>query len=328
MDLSYQGVESNRLPASVGLRSQALKLRFVTPKLTGRFLKPSISLTRVMEMFDSRFSDALPKPIVHQTHIGEALSLIYAPFYLDGGLFDAVLNQPVAGVSGEETDAMFAEAGKPRRHIQFLPTLCPSCGWDLSGERDSLVLHCTNCDSAWQAGRKGLQQIPFGRLPLSAEPLYFMPFWRIRAEVAGMALSSYADLVRVANLPKAIREEWEDTGFRFWSPAFKVRPRTFLRLLTSVTLAQPAGEPERTLPEGAVHAVNLPITEAIESLKVNLATFMKPQRKLMEQIPSVEIRPKSFMLVYVPFVEKHHDLVHPVYQAAINKNQLKLSGNL
>ncbi len=328
MDLSYQAVETSRLPASVGLRSQALKLRFVTPSLEGRFLKPAIPLTQVMEMFDARFSDALPKPILHQTHIGEALSLVYAPYYLRGKLFDAVLNRPVDGVSDEEANALFADAGKPRRHIAFLPTLCPSCGWDLIGKRDSLVLHCTNCETAWQAGNKGLQQIPFGRLPLAGDSLVFMPFWRIRAEVSGMALSSYADLVRVANLPKALQESWEKIGFRFWSPAFKVRPQTFLRLLTSLTLAQPMEEPEKTLPKEAAHPVNLPITEAIESLKINLATFMKPQQKLMSEIPSVEIRAKSFMLVYVPFIEKHHDLVHPVYQAAINKNQLRLSGNL
>jgi hypothetical protein len=328
MDLSYQAVETNRLPASVGLRSQALKLRFVTPSSKGRFLKPTISLDNVMEMFHERFSDSLPKPVVHQTHIGEALSLLYAPYYVKGKLFDAVLNRPVAGVSVEEADALFADAGDPRRHIQFLPTLCPSCGWDLVGKRDSLVLHCKNCETAWQAGNKGLQQIPFGTLPLANDSLVYMPFWRIRAEVSGMALSTYADLIRVANLPKAPQEGWDKIGFRFWSPAFKVRPQTFLRLLTSLTLAQPMEDPEKAFPDEAAHPVNLPITEAIEGLKINLATFMKPQQKLMSEIPSVEIKAKSFMLVYVPFIEKHHDLVHPVYQAAINKNQLRLSGNL
>jgi hypothetical protein len=328
MDLSYQAVESNRLPVSVGLRSQALKLRFVTPKTEGRFLPPSVSLTQVMEMFDQRFSHALPKPIVHQTHIGESLSLIYAPFYLDGKLHDAVLNRPVTGITKDEAEALFAEADNPRKHIQFLPTLCPACGWDLTGERDSLVLHCKNCDTAWQGGKSGLQQIPFAHLPLDAEPLVFMPFWRIRADVSNLALDTYADLVKVANLPKAVQKGWEKIGFRFWAPAFKVRPQTFVRLLTGTTLAQPGEEPEKRLPKGTLHPVNLPITEAIESLKINLATFMKPRRRVMDILSDVDIRAKSFMLVYVPFVEKHHDLVHPVFQTAINKNQLRLSNNL
>ncbi len=328
MDLSHQAVETDRLPVSVGLRSQALKLRFVTPSTEGRFLRPTLSLDKVMETFHLRFTDTLPNPVVHETHIGEALSLVYAPFYLDGKLFDAVLNRPVGGISTQEAEKLFAAAGKPRRHIQFFSTLCPACGWDLDGERDSLVLHCRNCETAWQAGRSGLQKIPFGRLALSAEPLRYMPFWRIRAEVAGMALSSYADLVRVANLPRAVQDGWEKIGFRFWAPAFKVRPRTFLRLLTGLTLAQPLEDPEKRLPKETIYPVNLPITEAVESLKIDLATFMKPQQKLMAQLPSVRIRAKSFMLVYVPFVEKHHDLVHPVYRTAINKNQLKLSGNL
>ncbi|MCF8079356.1 MAG: hypothetical protein K9K88_08775 [Desulfobacterales bacterium] len=328
MDLSYQAVETNRLPVSVGLRSQALKLRFVTPKTEGRFLPPSVSLTQVMEMFDQRFSSGLPKPIVHQTHIGESLSLIYAPFYLDGKLHDAVLNRPVPGISKDEAEALFVDAGKPRKHIQFLPTLCPSCGWDLTGKRDSLVLQCRNCDTAWQGGKSGLQQIPFAHLPLDAEPLVFMPFWRVRAEVSDLALDTYADLVKVANLPRAVQQGWDKIGFRFWAPAFKVRPQTFIRLLTSITLAQPKEEPEKRLPKGSIHPVNLLITEAIESLKINLATFMKPRRRVMSLLPEVDIRAKSFMLVYVPFVEKHHDLVHPVFQTAINKNQLRLSNNL
>lgn len=329
MDLSFQAVETNDFPVSVGLRSQALRLRFVSPDLEGRFLPPSLSLDRVMKIFDARFCDAMPKPIMHQAHIGEALSLVYSPFYVDGKVYDAILNQAVPQAATADVEALFGSADRPSRRIEFLPTLCPSCGWDLVGQRDSLVLHCKNCKTAWQGGgRKGLQQIPFGHIDLEDEPLYYMPFWRLQADVSGLQLASYADLIKVANLPKVVQEGWDDIGFRFWAPAFKLRPQTFLRLLTSLTLAQPMEKIRPDFPKGRIHPVNLPITEAIESLKVNLATFMKPQQKLMDTLPDVHIQARKLMLVYIPFVEKHHDLVHPVYQAAINKNQLKLSGNL
>ena len=38
IDVSHQAVESDYIPHSVGLRSQALKLKFVTPETEGRFL--------------------------------------------------------------------------------------------------------------------------------------------------------------------------------------------------------------------------------------------------------------------------------------------------
>ena len=67
----------------------------------------------------------------------------------------------------------------------------------------------------------------------------YLPFWRIKAGVSGIDLDSYADLVKIANLPKAMQENWNDVPFYFWAPAFKIRPKVFLRLANNVTLAQP-----------------------------------------------------------------------------------------
>ena len=70
------------------------------------------------------------------------------------------------------------------------------------------------------------------------------------------------------------------------------------------------------------------VTEAIESLKVNLASFIKPKNQLAEILHSINIKAKSFVLVYVPFLEKHHEFVQPDLQFALNKNILSLSENL
>lgn len=82
------------------------------------------------------------------------------------------------------------------------------------------------------------------------------------------------------------------------------------------------------LPEKRHHPITLPITEAIESLKVNLANFFKPKTRLADILLGIDIKAKGFVLVYVPFIEKHHELIQPDLQFAINKNVIALSNNL
>ena len=95
-----------------------------------------------------------------------------------------------------------------------------------------------------------------------------------------------------------------------------------------MTLSQLHDEAEEKLPEQRHHPITLPVTEAIESLKVNLASFLKPKNQLSDILPSIEVSAKSFVLVYVPFLEKHHEFIQPQIQFAINKNIIKLSNNL
>jgi hypothetical protein len=329
MDLSHQAVQSTAFPVSLGFRSQTLKLQFVSPDTEGRFLKPTFPLPEVMEIFDRRFSGSLPKPILHQAHIGESISLIYSPCYMKNDrLYDGILNEPVQGSIPPDFDLEALAGGPPDWKTKFVPTLCPSCGWDLDGERDAMVLFCRNCTSAWQGAKDGLKQIPFSYIPREEEDTVYFPFWRVRASTSGIPLENYADLVKAANLPKAVQDGWEDIEFRYWEPAFKVRPRTLLRLASTMTCTQPQDKRVKEIPEGRMYAVNLPITEAIENLKTNLAGFLKPKQFLVENLPDIEIKASGFSLVYVPFVEKHHDLVHPSLHLSINRNQLALSGNL
>ena len=95
-----------------------------------------------------------------------------------------------------------------------------------------------------------------------------------------------------------------------------------------MTLSQLHNEAEEELPGQRHHSITLPVTEAIESLKVNLASFLKPKNRLPDILPSIEVSAKSFALVYVPFIEKHHEFIQPQIQFAVNKNIMALSGNL
>jgi hypothetical protein len=328
VDISQQAIDTEYFPFSVGVRSQAMKIRFVTPDAPGRFLKPTLDYQKIFGAFEQRFGKSLPRPILHQAHIGETLSLIYSPFYVKDKLYDAILDKPISGALPQEFNLDDFSATDPRGHIGFVSTLCPHCGWDLEGERDALVLRCKNCDSTWYPVGKKLKQMKFAHVAGSAENTTYLPFWRIRAELSGLELNSYADLIKIANLPKAVQNDWHDIVFRFWIPAFKVRPRIFLRLASQVTIVQPQDDLLPRLPDRRIHPSNLPVEEAIECLKLTLASFMKPRQTLTEKLPEINVTAKSFTLVYLPFNEEHHEFIHPDYQIAINKNVMSLARNL
>jgi hypothetical protein len=328
VDVSHQAIETPDFPLSVGVRSQALNLRFVTPDMDGRFLRPRQPFDEIAASFEKRFGKALPKPILHQAHIGESLSLIYSPFYLKNKLYDAILDEPVAAGAWGDFNFDDHDGGSPQSHIRFVSTLCPNCGWNLEGRRDALVLTCNNCNSLWYPVGKKLKQLKFARLPGHGDDTIYLPFWRIGAEISGINLKSYADLIRLANLAKAAPNGRDDLPFRFWIPAFKVRPRLFLRLASHITVAQPRQELIPELPGNRTHPATLPVKEAVESLAVTLADVMRPRRKMMEKFPDIQIDARSFTLVFIPFNEDHHEFIQPDFQIAINKNVLALSKHL
>jgi hypothetical protein len=198
----------------------------------------------------------------------------------------------------------------------------------MEGQRDALVLHCRNCNSIWRPTKNGFKQLKFSIMHTTDENIIYLPFWRIKADVNGITLNSYADLVRIANLPRAIQKNWEDKEFRFWSPAFKVRPRVFIRLGRRMTLSQPMAKTHKKLPNTPIYPVTLPMKEAVESLIVNLASFMKPQKDLFPLLKNITIKPTSYILIYIPFVEQQYEFIQPTLNLTLNKNQLSLASNL
>ena len=328
VDVSHKAIQDEHFPLSVGLRSQTQKLRFASPDIKGRFLTPTLSFSRVIDIIDKRFNASLPRPIVHQADIGDSLSIIYAPFYFDGCLMDAVLNQPVAKKPLDTFDVSTYAGDRLDWKLHFLPTLCPHCGWDLEGKRDSQVLSCGNCASVYKPAKNGFTKLTTVHLAAEEEHLHYLPFWRIKADISHISLTSYADLVREANLPKTVQPGMSNPAFHFWSLAFKVRPQFFIKLSQTMTVAQPAGKFLKGIPNGKLHPVNLPLREGLESLKLTLFGIIKPRRKVMSLLPDIEIHPISYVLVYLPFAEKHHELVQPKMNMAINKNMLAHARNL
>lgn len=327
IDTSHQACSSPCFPVSLGLRSQALPLECISPETRGFFISPQISFKKVMTIFNRRFTRDLVPPLLHQAHIGETISLIYAPYYTNPGLVDAVLNQPLPTRTHPFRREDFP-GGTPSARFQFIPAMCPNCGWDLTGSRDAQVLKCAHCHSLWQPGPNGFSSVPCVHVPTQLQAPLYLPFWRIQADVDGIDLNSYADLVRLANLPKVVQKDWEATAFRFWAPAFKVRPRVFLRLMHVMTTAQPPKKLEPSVPQHHCLTANLPVREAIETLRVNIAGLIKPKERLAEWLPHIGIKPRKALLVYLPFEERPHELVHSALNLAVNKNQLSLAWNL
>ena len=322
VDVSYQAIRSDYFPISVGLRSQTMKLRFVSPESEGYYLKPNLTSKEMMHVIEERFNTSLQEPIFHQDFIGETLSQIYSPFYVNGKVYDAILNRPVSSPLPEEFDTFALPGGPPEWSIRFVAALCPNCGWDLKGQRDSLALTCGQCNSVWYPGKEKLKKLNFAFLPQEGDNITYLPFYRIRADLSGITLNSYADLIKIANLPKVVQRHWKDMPFHFWSPAFKVRPQDFLRFSRNLALSQPEGEWVSEFPAAQLYPVTLPLTEAIESLKLGLASFMKPQRILFPRLQEIEIRPKSILLLFVPFHERGNELTQPAFRLRINKNLL------
>jgi hypothetical protein len=328
-DVSQSAMGDSVFPASLGLRSQALRLKFVTSSARGHFLHPVMKRSAALELFARREAAGLKPPLYLQRRIGAALSLIYAPVYQTDRIYDAVVNRPLHAHTNDAAPQLNRLPGGPARaHLTFIPAICPACGWDLEGRRDALVLVCRNCDRVWQAAGQGLEEIRIAHRPATDALQVYLPFWRIKARVEGIALASVADLVRLANLPVAIRPEWASRALRFWSPAFKVSPATFLRLARILTVAQPEVEPVEKLPRNDLFPVTLTVADAAESLAVTLAALARPARRIHPMLTDIRIVAERALLVFIPFEVGHHDYLQPTLNLSLNKNQLALAGNL
>lgn len=263
---------------------------------------------------------------LHRAFIGETTNLIYLPLSIDGDRFyDTVSKSLLCKIPG---DMSLRFVKMKDWGVKFIPTLCPDCGWDMTGETDSLVLLCRNCDSAWKASYHGLEKVRYSVIHTKDAGALYLPFWRLSAEIKEIGLNSYADLVRFANLPRVIRDEWEEKDITFWTPAFKVQPGLFLSASMKATVSQLAPEMSAPLPGGFVFSVNLPFGEAFESLKTILIEMAIPRKKFISIIDGISVTPVDRELVLVPFMDTGHELNQPQMHLSISRNTLKYGRNL
>ncbi|PIE61515.1 MAG: hypothetical protein CSA29_02915 [Desulfobacterales bacterium] len=313
------------VPYSLGFRSQALTLKRVSARTPGTFLRPK-PLSQCLAVLSGRGKSV--KDALITEDIGEAVSLIYSPVYVRGEqIFDGVLNTPL-GHAGPTMAYTTKDICRPEKETRILSGICPNCSWDLEGQSDSLVLICRNCDSLWQAWDNKLVRIRFGAACPDHDGDALFPFWKIGADISGMTLNNRQDLMALANLPGASTNIPAKDNLYFWTPAFKIRPKIFLRIARQVTLAQPDPTLENKIRSHTHMPITLPANEAIQSIRLTLASLARPLKDHLPMLANAQIKAKTVSLIFLPFEPHPHEFIHQEMNLAINNNVLRLSGNL
>jgi hypothetical protein len=156
----------------------------------------------------------------------------------------------------------------------------------------------------------------------SGEIALYLPFWRMKPGIEGMELTSYADLIRAANLPKAITPDVAASPLYFWSPAFKVNPFLYSRWTRQMTLFRPGGDADERFTETALHPVTLPLAEAAEGIIITLAQMSTDKRKLYPKLAGLRITLEEFRLEYHPFTLSGGELIHASLRFALDRTAL------
>jgi hypothetical protein len=324
VDITRLGIELKSIPTSLGLRPQAMKLRFVKPELNGSFLKFSLKATDILTSAAKLSSGPSEQPILHRAFIGETMSIIYLPMYIEGNmLFDGILNRPMVKLprGREDLEPLLAKTSGwgPR----FISTLCPQCGWKLDGERDSVVLLCKNCHTAWEIKEGRLDRVNLSIVKGRDARILYIPFWRISASVKGVDIDSFSDFVRVTNQPMIISNERGSKDMNFFSPAFKLRPNFFLNLARQFTILQRDFTGEETFEEKEMYAVTLPKSEAVQALKIILAGSAVNVKNIFPNLPKINFVIKELTLVYLPFEQGPNDMIQEDTGICINRPSLE-----
>lgn len=331
IDTTQLGFIMPGLPPSLGLRPQAMKIRRLTPETGGGFLHLSVKAKVILDkaVMLSKMSGDIGEELLHRAFIGDTVSLIYLPLLTDGeNLLDAVINSPLTTLERIGDYSLQGTGFNPSWQINFLPAICPKCGWDLEGYKDCLVPACRNCETAWEIGKHGLRNIPWQVQPGDHDTALHLPFWKITAQIPALDILSFADFVRRANLPMVPRPDWQNRAMQFWIPAFKLRPKIFLQVARQATAGQFRLNLETGRNAPDLYPANLPQTEARQAIKVVLAACAVSERNILPHLPGTKVKTAQCTLAYLPFHDRNHDWVQPHTGTVVQKSALRFGRNL
>ncbi|MCK5219157.1 hypothetical protein KAR10_06540 [bacterium] len=324
LDLTSRGVALDFLPDSLGVRAQALKMKFASPDHNGRFLKLGIDIKEAVEQRAGlRAPGSRARKIFHRAYIGESISIVYFPFIInEDKLLDGITGDFIAELPPEDDifePFLDQKVGwKPR----FVTTLCPACGWDLEGDRRSVVLGCRNCGTFWEATGEGFRKVAHSTVhPPDIDSVY-LAFWQISVKAEGIRLDSFADFLESTSQPRLPEAGDDELPMSFLVPAFKIKPKTFLRLGSQLTIGQKIFVTTDDYPELPLHRIDLPQTEAVQSLKPIFASAAANRKELLPRLPEIKLKVIDSRLLLLPF--SNSDYGHFQEQAKINLNKQDL----
>ncbi|MEJ5366237.1 MAG: hypothetical protein WHS86_14145 [Desulfosoma sp.] len=302
LDTSAPAVAASGLPPSLGLRPQAMALRFYDPNDPGTFLEPTVTLPSFLHSLGSGLRGRLKgaaAQIYSQAFIGESVSVIYTPFFeQEGRLCDAVTGRAL----GPWPDGLAREATVSKAHsrILFVPTLCPDCGGDLDGERDAVVLRCRTCGGFWETSGSSFHRVEATFCPAAGGEAVWIPFWELEAACHGFSLETFGDFVSLARIPTHLVPQKAARPFRFRIPAFKVAPRFFLRLARAATIGQTDTPASEALPDAPLYPVTLPSVEAFQACPILLGAASPAKEELFPKIRQGRMAFHGKRLGYLP----------------------------
>ncbi len=346
IDTTQTAVAATGLPASLGLKAQAMTLSPIVGATAGRFALRQFPVKTVFahafklsRIFTEKNSGSL---ILDRQFIGETVSLIYQPYAIrDGKLFDAVNGRLVgrtaalAALPALLEDAKESDASwEPR----FISTICPECGGLLRGEPDSLVLECENCTQRWRENSGHFTPVAYTVTPASGEGCRYLPFWEI-ALGAGSELVNYADYLRFTNQPVVVQEKHERLPLKIFVPAFKVNPKVFMQLASQMTMSQNklAVAPGTAAHTGSAmldgpgerqYPVTLGMEEALQSVRAVIAMTTIDKKRSLPHIKKLKLSYSGIRLNYFPFAEMGHDYVQEATKATVSRAALRYGRRL
>lgn len=323
VDITRAGFSIGAIPVSLGVRPQALKMRFLQARPEDLFFPFTLKPAEMLARAGKGSALAGEPPALFHAFVGDVRSVIYLPLFLQGGrLYDAVLDRPMCTAPWAEEALAESCPDQPPWRMKTLAALCPRCGWNLDGDKDSVVLFCSNCDTAWAAPMGDFVTVDFGVSPDPGDTAVYLPFWKIAATCEELGIHSFGDFLRVGNQPRADVGSAYQGEMSFWSPAFKIRPKLFLNIACQLTLAQPGPELQRALPKRPRHPVTLPSEESRKAVKLTLARSALNKEQLFPLLADARFKTTGSLLVYLPFRETAHDYIHDPTHVSINKNAL------
>ena len=325
VDTTHLGFSSNKLPTSLGLRPQAMKVQLVGAGHPGKFLKLTEKVkdifTKAARLTDA-FSDSSGE-VYHRSFVGETISFIYLPvYYANSTLMDGILNRPVTKALSKSFVDKFTVPAERDWQPTFISTLCPNCAETMQGEKDSLALVCFNCTRVWIEEKGRFVEAEWAVIS-GGKKSTCLPFWRLGVKFNGIDLSSFGDFLRVTNQPIVIREKHDSMRLYLLLPAFKIRPKDYLSLAKNITLSQGELTEGRNEFTDNLHPVTLPATEAAQSISAVISHAVMNKRKFLPKLPEINYSITDQKLVYLPFHRMGNDLVQDQSFVSVAKSVLR-----
>ncbi len=311
------------LPPSLGLRPQALSLGLSPPDGRGTLLRPTVKAAQILKSA-VEMGPGKEARVLHRAFVGENISMIYLPLVKRGGEFwDGVTWQRLGSAPKELETIAGRAAHSVVEWVGAWPALCPRCGWDLRSQGKSCAFGCGNCGVAWTVSGRGFSMVE-SRVEEGAgsDGELLLPFWEHRVEPAGGITPPLGKLLGPA-AGYRLGGTSEDL-LSYWTPAFRLSPKVYLRVSATVTLAQRslASHPA-PIPKGAF-SVSLPAKEAFQSLKSVVATVAVPRQEVVTLLPRMRFVSRAARLTFLRFHRVGPDLVHAASGAAFSASMLRL----